>query len=110
MQIQDPSSDRCAFPYHTISPADSELIGKIVRRGMQMARDHGRNDIDQMTCVMDIATLHCNGTPLDLFAFLLANDEDFRVDFVKIGVHIDRKAGIIQHGVRLKFAKEQRGT
>jgi hypothetical protein len=91
---------------YACSPADMELIEKIVKRGVEMGAEVGV-DVDRLIATMDICTLHCNGTPLKLWQFYASDASDFAHDFTAIGRFIDRRAGVLTGGVRLRFADQK---
>lgn len=92
---------------YDMSPQDRALIAQIVQRGIEMARSVGAVGVDAMLATMDIATLHCNGTPLKLWQFLASDNDDFAHDFTAIGRFIDRRAGVLTGGVKLRFAEKK---
>lgn len=92
---------------YDMSPNDRALIAQIVQRGVDMARSVGVDSVDTILATMDIATLHCNGTPLKLWQFLASDNDDFAHDFTAIGRFIDRRAGVLTGGVKLRFAVEK---
>lgn len=87
-------------------PGEMSLIHEIAKRGYEMAKEYGV-EIDRMLAAMDVAAVHCNGTPLELWQFLASDASDFSDDFTKIGRWIDRKTGKLGGGVTLKFAKKK---
>lgn len=101
--MQNPQNDEPTLLSFTASGEDYILIGKILERGMEMAKDAGVQ-IDHMTAVMDIATVHCNGTPLKLLQFLMSDASDFAHDFTGIGIHVDRSNGKLKNGFVPLFA------
>ena len=84
------------------SANDFDLIGKIAHRGFHAAKAQGV-ELDYMTCVMDIAALHCNGTPLKLLQWLMSDNGDFSDDFIRMGLNINRKTGKLMNGEKLIF-------
>jgi uncharacterized protein len=88
------------------SVEDWSLISQIVSRGIEMGASVGV-PVDRTIASMDIATLHCNGTPLKLWQFLASDTADFAHDFTAIGRFIDRKAGVLTGGVKLRFAENK---
>lgn len=89
---------------YNCSPQDILLIGKIAQRGVEMGAEVGVG-IDYRLAMQDIATVHCNGTPLKLWQFLASDPNDFSHDFTAIGRWLDRKTGRLGGGVRLLFAE-----
>lgn len=85
------------------SKQDMYLIGKITRRGYEMAKAQGV-EIDFMICQMDIAVCHCNGTALKLLQLLMSDNADFAHDFCGIGNNIDRKTGKLLNFFTPRFA------
>ena len=85
--------------------ADTALIGQIVVRAQELARGvAGALQFDHMMAAMDLATCHCNGTPLKLLQLLMCSDDDFTHDFCGIGLHIDRRTGKFFNGFRPRMA------
>ena len=81
----------------SVTTAEALMIGKIVKRGMAMAKEAGRKDIKAQDVAMDITAVHANGTPLRLQRFLDADDFNFAHDFFGINQHIDRETGGLMH-------------
>ena len=74
----------------------AEVISKIARRAMAMAKLH---DIqyNQMTAVMDINACHSNGNPLHLTDLLNADDFNFAHDVFGIRNNINRDNGKLEN-------------
>lgn len=72
-----------------VSPADRELIGRIVVR----ARAVGLIELDGLGLTMDLTATHANGCPLDLALLLDAPAFDFAHDIAGIARHLDRLTG-----------------
>ena len=87
-----------------VSKADALLIGKIVERGLEMARESGHPIQDKLSVHMDLTAVHANGTALRLRQFLNADDFNFAHDFFGIRRHIDRNTGELTECFRPRFA------
>ena len=85
------------------SPQDQALIGQILKRGMDMARDFNVK-LDHVTLAMDIVACHCNGTPLKLLQMLMSDPSDFSHDLLGITRFIDRESGKMREGFKPHFA------
>lgn len=96
--------DRSAVPLNfDCSDADMTLIKQIAARGCGMAKALGHR-LDVKLAAMDIATVHCNGTPLRLLALMMSETVDFAVDFTGICNHLDRTTGKLYAGFKPRFA------
>lgn len=82
---------------------DMYWISMIVTRGLTLAQQHGVQ-LDHLTAAMDITVVHCNTVPLKLAQMAMSGDEDFSHDFLGIGMHIDRKTGMLKNDFKLRFA------
>jgi hypothetical protein len=74
--------------------AEHELCQAIATRAHDLdAKHNGRDASPMLTWIMDITVTHANGCPLNLAAFLAADDSEFVHDAFGIARHIDRKTG-----------------
>jgi hypothetical protein len=96
------------------SPEEIRLFVAIGERAAELARryfrqtrgkDMGPGDLDVFQLQMDIANVHLNGRPLQLLAFLLADETDFAHDIGQIHRFVDRRDGGIPAAVPLLFAQ-----
>lgn len=81
---------------------DMGLIHRIAARGVEMGKAY-KIEIDLRLAAMDIAVVHCNGTPLHLLRFLMSDPSDFMHDFGGIGMHLDRSTGKLHDGWKPLF-------
>lgn len=86
------------------SPQDMQLIDDICVRGLAMWAVQGII-LDGHLARMDIAACHCNGCPLELMRFLMADSTDFVHDFSGIGRHVDKKSGKLLNDFKPIFRK-----
>lgn len=85
-------------PQFTADEVDRSLIGRIVRRALQLAKD---NDLEEFTSdhrahialFMDIEACHCTDCPLDLVKLLSFSDADFGHDVFGINKYLNRDTG-----------------
>lgn len=89
------------------SSKDMQMILAIADRCVAEARANGVDHIKKEMVAQDIATVHCNGTPLNLLQILLVDSTDFRHDVVGIGVHLDRTSGKLLNDFKPLFAVEK---
>lgn len=61
--------------------------------------------LDPQKVCMDVATLHCNGTPMRLLALLMSDSSDFQHDVGGIGLHLDRTTGKLFNGFKPLFSE-----
>lgn len=99
--------DPMAIHFDGLSPRDIQLIAAIADREIALAKSlKSPVLLDRTICMMDVATIHCNDTPLNLLGFLLGNQNDFMEEFNGIGLNIDRRTGRLLNGHKIKhFAK-----
>lgn len=90
----------------TLSENDKALCMQIAQRGVEMGQQIGVA-IDLQLAAMDIAVIHTTAQPLKLWQFLASDADDFAHDFTAIGRFIDRRAGVLTGGVRLRFAEKK---
>jgi hypothetical protein len=83
--MADAATDTVSFD---VSPADSRLISKIVKRATK--RDPR---LDGMSTRMDLTATHANGNPLRLADMLAADDFNLMHDVYGIARHLDRSNG-----------------
>lgn len=103
MLLPHEQSVKTALNY-ACSENDMALILKLASRGVEMGKQTGAA-IDYMLAAQDIATVHCNGTPLKLWQFLASDNDDFSHDFTAIGLWLDRQTGQLGGGIKLRFAE-----
>ena len=75
-----------------VSAADMQLISRIARRAVLMAKKFGVN-YSLMDANMDITACHANGNQMNLAAFLAMDDTNFCHDAFGIRRHINRDTG-----------------
>lgn len=88
-----------------ISPQDMALVSKIAERGVEMGAAC-KVTVDAQLAMMDVACVHCNGTPLKLLQMLMASPDDFSHDFVGIMRHVNRKTGQLMGDFKPRFRAE----
>jgi len=91
------------------SENDAQLVIHIVNRALELVAPH-KVKIDSVESTMDIVATHCNGCPLDLFAFLLSNNNDFMHDFSGIYRFIDRKTGKLTNNFLPRCAMQNKNN
>lgn len=79
-------------PSFNVTRKDSDLIGKIVDRGMRLPWSHALRP-KRIDLHMDITAAHANGCPLRLAALLEADDGNFGHDIGGIRRFLDRSTG-----------------
>ena len=81
-------------PTFECSPADQDLIDRIVQRCAKLvkAQGFGASSFDALGITMDLTACH-GKTPLDLQALLDSRDADFGHDIGGIRQHLDRTTG-----------------
>lgn len=90
-----------------LSNTDALLIGQITKRVQELFAEvdpKAAETFDSVLCIMDIAAVHCNGTPLKLLQLYMSGNDDFTHDVLGIGVHIDRSTGKLRNGFKPRFA------
>lgn len=85
----------------TASTEDRKLITEIVERAGVVFED----SFDATSASMDITATHLNGTPLDLIAFLNADEFNFRHDFAGIIKHMNRNTGKLNGLFEPRFSR-----
>jgi hypothetical protein len=89
------------------TPQDFTCIGAIVKRAQEIgAQCIPPVQFDTLIAACDVAAVHCNGTPLHLYRFLMSDNADFMRDFGGIGLHVDRATGKLRDDWRPLFAVE----
>lgn len=94
----------------TCSAVDMDLIARIVMRIAEIAKDRGFVPeagyyFDPIIAAADIASVHCNGCPLRLYAWIMSEPTDFMEDYAGIVRHVNREAGGINGEWRPRFAE-----
>lgn len=84
-----------------VSAEDSELIGKICDRAELSGHLKPRN---RMNTMMDIMACHLNGTPLNLAAWLSADDFNFMHDLGGIDRNMNRTTGKLENCFLPRFS------
>lgn len=91
-----------------ISELDRDIVNKIVMRYILSAVYIYQHDVllnQQEDIWKDIVACHCNGNPLDLAAFLQADDFNFQTDLIGIRENLNRSTGALDNGFVTRFLK-----
>jgi len=102
---EDSRSSKFTDLYLTITPAESDLISRIVERAVDLARQYGVLGMDRLSLTMDLATCHVNHYPLELLQLLMTSDDNLSHDVYGISYHMDRRAGKLVNGFKPRHAK-----
>lgn len=86
-----------------MTDSDMRLCWEIAQRAQVIAQSLGNNTFNVVLMTADIACCHCNGTPLHLLRFLMADNADFMFDFAGIATHLNRTTGELMHGFKPIF-------
>ena len=78
-----------------ITRVESDLISKIVNRGISLAKSLGGPDINKLDAVMDLKAAHLE-VGLRLNKLLEADDSNFGHDFFGIRRYMNRSSGKLE--------------
>jgi hypothetical protein len=87
------------------STTEREIILQIAQRAIGMGLVKPSDDDALRSAQMDIAAVHCNGTPLRLNAFCWADNFNFVHDFRGIERHLNRATGRLENQFLPRFAR-----
>lgn len=96
------SIEQSALNYNC-SPEDMQLITKIAHRAHAEAMQRVGVELNLLMVVQDVATVHCNGCPLRLWALLASSPADFESDVSGIGLNLDKTTGKLMNGFLPRF-------
>lgn len=88
-----------------VTPEDMDTIKRIAQRLFDMA-DEFKIPVDRHMIAMEVACVHCNSCPLELWQLLASSGDDFSHDVLGINRFLDRKTGQLMNGFKPRFAKK----